>query len=41
MHVSDERFMQEAEKILHEESAFVLGIKKDEVVPYITQQIEN
>ena len=41
LHVSDERFMKEAEKLLHEEFAFVLGIEPSQVVPYITKQIES
>ena len=41
LHVSDERFMKEAEKLLHEEFAFVLGIEPSQVVPYITKQIEG
>ena len=41
MHVSDERFFKEAEKILYDEFALVLNIEIDQVVPFIIRQIEN
>lgn len=41
LHVADERVMKEAEKILHEEFAFVLGIEPAQVVPYIIKKIEK
>ncbi len=41
LHVADERFMKEAEKLLHEEFAFVLGIDPSQVIPYITKQVEG
>lgn len=39
LHLSDERFLKDAEKLLYEEFAHVLNIKKDEVVPFIMEQI--
>ena len=39
LHLSDERFMKDAEKLLYEEFAHVLNIRKDEVVPFIMEQI--
>ena len=40
-HVSDEKFMKEAENILYEEFAYVLNIKKEDVIPFICQCIEE
>ncbi len=40
LHVSDERFLKEAEKMLYDEFALVLNIKEDEVLPFIMKQIE-
>ena len=39
MHTVDRYFMKEAEKKLHEEFAYVLNIKPDEVIPFILDQI--
>lgn len=39
LHSADERFMREAEKLLYEEFAYVLKIKRDQVVPFINEQI--
>lgn len=39
MHVVDERFFKEAEKILYEEFAFVLNIKLEEVLPFIKDRL--
>ncbi len=36
----DDRFMREAEKILYEEFAYVLHIRREQVLPFITQQIQ-
>jgi CarD family transcriptional regulator len=36
LHVSDERFMKDAEKLLYAEFAYVLGIEREEVLPFIT-----
>lgn len=39
LHVSDERFFKDAEKILYEEFALVLNIKTEEVLPFIKEQL--
>ena len=38
---SDEAVMARAEKLLYEEFALVLNIKKDEVVPYIAARLDK
>ena len=38
-HVTDERFLRDAEKLLHEEFAFVLGIPRAEVITYIGEHV--
>lgn len=38
-HISDERFLKEAEKLLHDEFSYVLGIKKEDVPEYIKSRI--
>lgn len=40
LHAADEIVLARAEKVLYEEFALVLDIKKEEVVPFITKQIE-
>ena len=40
-HVTDERFLKEAEKLLHDEFSFVLGIPRAEVVSYIGEKVEK
>ena len=40
LHLVDERFFKEAEKILYDEFALVLNIKTDEVIPFIASQLE-
>lgn len=40
MHIADERFFHEAEKILYDEFALVLHIRPDQVQPFILQQVE-
>ena len=40
LHSADEKFMKEAEHLLYEEFAYVLNIKREQVVPFITEQIE-
>lgn len=40
MHISDERFLKDAEKILYDEIAHVLHIKPEQVPPYILQKLE-
>lgn len=39
LHLADERLLQDAEKILYDEFAHVLQIKRDEVLPFILEQI--
>lgn len=40
LHASDERFLKEAERMLHEEFAHVLNIQRDQVLPFILEQIQ-
>lgn len=40
LHTVDERFMKDAEKILYDEFAHVLAIKREQVLPFILEQIE-
>ena len=40
-HSSDERYLKEAEHILFDEFAVVLGIEPDEVVDFITERLEK
>ena len=39
-HVTDERFLREAENLLSDEFSFVLGISRSEVSEYINEKIE-
>jgi CarD family transcriptional regulator len=39
MHISDIQFMRDAEKLLYEEFAYVLNIKKEQVLPFIMERI--
>lgn len=39
LHQSDERFLKEGEKLLHEEFALVLNIEPDEVLPFILDRL--
>lgn len=41
LHVADERFFKEAEKMLYDEFAHVLHIQREEILPYILQQFES
>ncbi len=41
LHVSDERFFHDAEKLLYEEFATALGIDKSEVLSYITSKLST
>lgn len=41
LHLSDERFMKEAEKTLYDEFAYVLGISREEILPFLHQRIEQ
>ena len=40
LHVADETFLRDAEKVLYDEFALVLDIKRDEVRPFIMNQIQ-
>lgn len=40
LNASDEQFFKEAEKVLYDEFALVLNIRYDQVLPFITQQID-
>lgn len=40
LHISDEHFMKEAEKMLYEEFAHVLCISREQVLPFIMEQIQ-
>ncbi len=40
-HLSDERFLREAERLINDEFSYVLGIKRGEVPDYICNRIEN
>ena len=39
-HISDERFMKDAEKLLYDEFAHVLSISPEQVLPFIIEQVE-
>ena len=39
MHVADENFLTDAEKVLYEEFAYVLNIGHDEVLPFIRREM--
>lgn len=41
LHLTDENFLKEAEKLLYDEFALVLGIDRSEVLPYIIQELEE
>ncbi len=41
LHHSDETMMKDAEKLLYDEFAYVLGIKPDEVLGFIIKEIEE
>ena len=38
--MSDEKFLKDAERILYEEFAYVLKLERDQVLPFIMNQIE-
>ena len=40
-HISDERFLRDAEKLLHDEFAYILGINQNEVSDYILNRIKR
>ena len=39
LHSADERALEEAENLLHDEFAYSLGIPRDKVVPYIKERM--
>jgi CarD family transcriptional regulator len=39
MHLADKQFMRDAEKLLYEEFAHVLNINREQVLPFILEQI--
>lgn len=39
LHISDEMFLREAEKIIKEEISTVIGVEQDAVIPYIKNKI--
>ena len=41
MHQKDERIFKEAERLIYDEFALVLGISQKDVVSYISQKLEN
>ncbi len=40
-HLTDERFLKEGERLLHEEFAYVLGISVSDVADYIEKRLEK
>lgn len=40
LHMADDRFFKEAERMLYEEFALVLQMKKEEVLPFILAQLQ-
>ena len=41
LYLSDERFFKEAERILYDEFQYVLGVKREELLPLIFQRINE
>lgn len=41
LHLADERFFKEAERMLYDEFAVVLNLRQDQVLPYIIRSIET
>ncbi|MBR3593350.1 MAG: CarD family transcriptional regulator [Clostridia bacterium] len=41
LHLSDDRFLSEAERLLYDEFSIVLGIENSDVVPYIIAKTEK
>ena len=41
LHMADDRFFKEAERMLYEEFALVLQMKKEEVLPFILEQLQT
>lgn len=40
LHIADERFLKEAERLLYDEFATVLNIEPEQVLPFITNEIK-
>ena len=40
MHISDEKFLKDGEKILYDEIAHVLKLAHEEVIPYISEKLK-
>lgn len=40
-HISDERYLREAERLIHDEFSYVLGIEQNKVPEYILNRINN
>jgi len=40
LHIADERYLKDAEKLLYDEFAFVLGIKQEAVLPFILKKLD-
>lgn len=41
LHAADTKILETAEKMIEEEFAFALGIEKDQVIPYILEQLQE
>lgn len=41
LHIADERFFKDAEKIIYEEIAYVFDIEQEEVLDFITRSVEE
>ena len=41
LHISDEIFLKEAEKMIKEEISCVIGVEKEDVIPYVQNKIMN
>ena len=39
LHISDEMYLREAEKIIKEEVSTVIGVEQDDVIPYVKNKI--
>ena len=39
LHISDEMYLREAEKIIKEEISTVIGVEQDDVIPYVKNKI--
>ena len=41
LHIADEHFLKDAEKVLYDEFAHVLDMKREQVLPFILDQLED